>query len=359
MRIYNTKQFKTNQYQQDFHGNTIENANSSTTNNLQDKNNDYKLTFSKKLQLYPLLARMPLFLPITYGSYHLIKAHYIKKKVKTNILSEDKLKEFKRSSVKKFLFCCGLIVPMYFLANYINKKSENKNFAKAQTQIDIFNEHNGTNIKLVKIPNTSQEMIKKSASFNPIPAQINLSEFIPGDIINANLLQTHIINHELIHAKQNILMACSENGINKLNYITIYKMTKALDDEKIKLISTAYQDLKNDNFTDDGTEITIPGGYKINYNSFVISMYKAIYEKDTNPDNYPTVINKTFFEQAKKSKGPLTTDEEQKAQKYFDAEMQYVVFNPNYSTLAKENSDYRENLLEQEADDAPFKKYVI
>lgn len=372
MRIDSVNNSQIIQKQQNFKGNS---ANSSSlggndeinNSSLLDKNDNIALTkinnkkneklgFGEKLLLYPSLTRIPAFLPITYGIYHLIKAHSLKKKIKKSLLPEEKLNEFKKASSKKLLIFCASAVPVYFLTKYINKKCEDKNFAKAQEQVEYFNSHNGTNIELIKIPSTKNNK-RIAASFANISGKIKLLEHIPGDAIYANFSQKYIINHELTHAKQYMLMARSENGINKLNYITVKNMAKELDDEKKKLLYTGYKDIEDDGFKDGGTRVNIDG-YKINYNDFVTAIYKFVYEKDTNPDNYPIIINKNFYEQAKAAKGPLTEAEEKKAQAYFEALEKYAHFERKNSALSKENKDYRENLIEKEASDASYTKYI-
>lgn len=312
-----------------------------------DNHQNSKLTFMEKLRYSPALFILPAILPVAYGIYYSVKKHLLKKKVKQSPQVLEKLNKFKQSSVRNKLIFCALAVPMYFLTEYINKKNEVKNFLKAQTQVNNFNAENGTNVSLTRVPKSSSELKHKSASFNYISGQIKLSEFITGDIINSKIIQSDVVNHELAHAKQYILMACSNNGINKINYIAINKMAKDLDKNKITLFHNAYEDIKRNNFIDDGTKIRI-GGHEINYNDFVIAIYKIIHEKDKNPDNYPIIINKAFYNQAISVRGPLTEQEENQAKAYFEAAEKYPL-TLGVSQFINPKSDYNNNLLEKEA----------
>lgn len=315
-----------------------------------------KLSLLKKLYLYPSLRDFPTILPISYGIYRSIKIHSLKKKVKISTLQENKLNEFKKSSSKKLLILCASAIPVYFLTDYINKKLEGKNIAKAQKQVDNFNEHNGTSVKLVVKPTTKNNM-QVAGAFKPLSGQIELAECIPRDIMRAESQQTYIVNHELTHAKQRILMASSENGIAKLNYLHVKKKANELNDEDAKkFIYDSYQVIKNEKSKDEA--MITHDGRQLDAFDVVTALYKVIYEKETNPDNIPIIINKEFYEKAKAARGPLTPEEEKKAQAYFEADEKYTPKINGVYVLSKQNPGYTENLLEKEASKASYTKSV-
>lgn len=320
------------------------------------KNKDKKMTLKEKLLYYPSLTYIPILVPINYGIFRLVKKQFLKYNAKRSELSQEKLKTFKKSAPKNWLICGAATIATSFLMDFINRKNKDKNFAKAQKQVDNFNKNNGTEIKLIK-KSKSMDSKKIAAAFKPLSGQIYLSDYVFGDIMNAKFTQTHVLNHELTHAKQHILMCNAKNGINKFNYLYVKKMVKNLDNEQSKkVIYNAYQEIKKDKSLYE--TVIKHDNYSIIIGDFITAIYKVIYERETNPNNIPIIINKEFYEKAKATRGQLTDEEEKKAQTYFEAYDRYSPRQNGTYVLSKENPNYNENLLEKEASNVPYKRSI-
>lgn len=305
--------------------------------------------FFRKLLTHPSLIIVPLFPEGCYEVYSFFKGISIQKNIKNPLIKEAKLKEFNKTYLKTTLALFLAAIPLVFITDYINRKFKDKNFDKANKQIESFNKQNGTTLKL--IPSSKKVSNTELASFDTLSAQVLLTEKVPGDLLYANIKQKHIINHELIHTKQHILMACSKDGINKINYIVVKRISKKLDDKKKSAILNAYQKIKEAKNDEYKTKTVKINNYKVNYVDYVTALYKVLYENESNPDNIPVILNKKFYEKAKISRGPLTQEEEKKAQAYLEAYEEYPK-NIGFMQALNPNSDYHKNLLEKEASKA-------
>lgn len=323
-------------------------ANQNTQTNLLEKSEsqNQKEGFFRKIFTRPSLTAIPTLPFVGVGIYAFFKELKIKKQIKNSIIKESRLKEFNKTMYRTGIASLLSAVPLYFVIDYINNKNKNKNFEKAKKQIEDFNKQNGASIKL--IPQNRKPSFIDLASFDPITARISLTERVTGDIIYAKIKQKHLINHELVHAKQHILMACSENGISKMNYIIVKKLANKLNDEKKLEIYNEYQKIKTAKNMEYKGKTVKMNNYKINLVDYVTALYKVIYEKETNPDNIPIILNKEFYEKAKSTRGALTKEQEKKAQAYLEAYEEYPA-KVGFIQAINPNSDYKQNLLEKEA----------
>ena len=95
------------------------------------------------------------------------------------------------------------------------------------------------------------------------------------------------------------------------------------------------------------TTVPIGGLININMIDYLTAMNTLLNDKNAGMDDIPIIINTAHYQEVIDKKGPLTPEEEKKADKYYNAMINYVpcdingVFNPW--------SDYRQNLLEKEA----------
>ncbi len=334
------------EYQQNFK--TSSDALSTAQNSQTEiKTKKQEQSFFKKVLTHSSLIIVPFFPEGCYEVYVAFKETSLKKQLKKGLIKENKLREFNKTALKTSIALFLAAIPLYFATDYINKKYKDKNFNKASQQIDDFNKKNGTTLKL--IPRIGKNVSNiEVASFDPLSAQVLLTEKVPEDILYSNIKQKHIINHELIHAQQHILMACSENGIKKMNYIIVKRLSNKFNDKQKSAILDSYQEIKNTKNDEYKKKTVTMNNYQVNYVDYVTALYKVLYDKDVNLDNVPIIINKEFYEKAKAVKGSLTQDEEKKAQAYLEAYEKYPE-NVGFMQALNSNSDYKQNLLEKEA----------
>lgn len=308
------------------------------------KKENKKTSLFHKLTMYPTFGTLTgIFVGLSLAA--LDKIIRLKKQVKKSIIPKEKLSEYTKKLPKKFSILAGKLIAIGFVIDLLNKNYKDKNKNKAVEIVNDFNKKNNTNIEL-KIKPVNSLLIRAFA--DPVSGQLTMHEKLIEDLIYANTYQEPALKHELIHSKQYILMACAENGIEKMNYITIKQVVKTLNEFGKKEVYDAYQEIKN-GVSDKYKNATLDRfGYKINMVDYIIALYKVIYEEKTTPKDIPIIINKEFYQQVRDKKGKLSPKEKEKAKKYFEAYEKYPnklgffeAFNPN--------SDYRQNLLEKEA----------
>lgn len=241
-------------------------------------------------------------------------------------------------------------LPIYFFVNFLNNKNKDKNLKKVQENIDNFNKENNTSVKLI---NEQPENITVGALADFISGNIALRKIYYEDLIFSNISKNHVLQHELSHIKQYILMACSENGIQRMNYIVAKRMACILGENAKKELYEAYKELQQDSKNNYKNIPLTKMGYDMNLSNYITAMYKLIFENETKPENIPMIINETFYNNAKSKRGKLTPEEEKKAQVYLAAFENYPkqfgiveILNPN--------STYNQNPLEKEAYKIPW-----
>jgi hypothetical protein len=161
-----------------------------------------------------------------------------------------------------------------------------------------------------------------------------------------------VMNHELKHLEQYILMGISpNNGLQRLNFITVKKMVDNLKKDPEAIIQTreAHNEIMR-GLTDEDKQKTISiNGFKMPTTTFIEACYTLMYKQDAKPEDIPMVINQDFYQKAAKAHGKLSPAEIEKAEAYFQAWENYSEIN-NKSFLP--NSTYHNNLMEKEAFEA-------
>lgn len=349
MQTNSINKFQIVNRQQNFQGNSVDSTSAKKTTSDKKNPSSKQQGFFTKIIQHPSLIVVP-FLPLgCHDTYAAFRELFLQNKIKKAIdkaKAEKKLASFQTNSLKMNLALLMAAIPLYFVTDDLNKKYKDKNFQKAKKQVEEFNKQNNTDLILTYSSRKTPNIV--AASFNPISANIQLTEKVPEDMIKANIRQKYIIKHELIHTKQHILMACSENGLNKMNYIAVKKVANKLDKDKKTEVYDEYQQIQNSDGDKYRNKTVKINNYEVNYVDFITALYKVIYDKETNPDNVPIIINKDFYQKAKAAKGTLTKEEEKKAQAYLEAYDKYPE-KVGFMQSINPNSDYHQNLLEKEA----------
>lgn len=299
----------------------------------------------KKIMATPTLSVVPL-LALFVGECGLaLKLNNISKKLKKGLISKDVAQKFKDKVPQKFLLLAGLMIPIYFAMDFINNKTKDKHYANANKIVDNFNKETKANLDLVIQPINSQII---AALTDTISGKIVLGEQFCNDAIYANTHQKAMLNHELVHAKQYALMACSENGLEKLNYISMKKTAESFNEKGKEEVKNAYVEIQS-GLGEKYQNATIDRfGYKMPLVNYITALYKIIYEPNTTEKDIPMVINKTYYQAIIDKKGKLSPEEETKAQAYLKAYEKYPI-QISLGKVLNPKSDYKGNLLEQEA----------
>lgn len=306
-------------------------------------------SFLQKLVQQPTLNLS--FLPFDVGGGYLIyKEFSLLKKLKNKKLKNKTVKakqsiEYIKTLPKKFMILAALTIPLYMLIDYTNKKVEKKNLEKAQKIVDEFNAKNNTDVKLTKHQNLG---IMIGGKADPISATITLDNKTCADVLYSAICLKPLLNHELVHMKQYILMGNSKDGIKRMNLLFVKSIAKGFDDETKQEVLAAYKEIQNGGSEKYKNTIINLLGNKMKLVDFETALYKVLFVKETTQDDIPIVINKEFYEKNNAQKGQLSDEEQKKADAYFEAYINYPK-KIGFKEVFLPHSDYRENLLEKEA----------
>ena len=157
-----------------------------------------------------------------------------------------------------------------------------------------------------------------------------------------------MIKHELVHAKQYETVARSKDGIKKLNYGVLMSSAKIMNNKKaIAEMEEIYQDIVNDRTGKfDNVTLHITGA-DVDLKKYVTGVHTLLTCKNVGFDDVPMIIDKDHYEKLIADKGRLTPEEEEKANKYYEAQLNYPQI--TFWRLMNPFSAYYNNLLEREA----------
>ncbi len=156
-----------------------------------------------------------------------------------------------------------------------------------------------------------------------------------------------LLKHELVHAKQFETIARMDNGIEKLNFSCLKRVTKYCQNPIIKNeFIDIYNDIQSNPAKYENKIIYIDNA-PVNFKNYITAIYTLLTNKNATYEDIPMIINRDYYENVRKTKGALTKEEEKKAELYYQAQIDYPrltifqLFNPFGA--------YRNNLLEKEA----------
>lgn len=260
----------------------------------------------------------------------------------SKITAKKDLKAYKNTALKKFgLATVGAFTIACGLQKYFSSQKDN-NYNNIK---QYFNSVNKTNAKLSK--NTFRSM-SMGAFYSPASGEIYLNENIINDPY-MRLKNKRIIKHELVHAKQYETIARSKDGIKKVNYICTLNLVNMIknnpnlaeDFEKI------YTDIKNEKSGKYNNVKLETNSGDLNFKNYIEAVHILLNSKDATYNDIPIFINQEHYENVIKKEGALSKDEEEKANKYFEAGVNYPTL--GVVQLFNPFSDYNNNLLEKEA----------
>lgn len=311
---------------------------------IANKQNEAKETFCTRLFNYPIFSILSLPL-IAQFTYNLVKTKQLKKQITKKLLPQDALKAYAKKNIMTTLaFLMFYILSIITTNKYIKYKQE-KEYKNTTPEIDAFNKKEGANINL-SVKNLGYTPI--SALMDSFSGNLVINKNFQYDPILALTHKKHLINHELVHAKQFILIARSENGIEKMNYAVLKNILKNFTPNSEKEINEIYTEIQNGGIEKYKNQTFEKNGIKVNLIDFITAIYKLINEPNTSYKDLPIVINKDYYQKIREKKGKLSPQEELKADKYLEAYLEY----PNKITFfsgLNPKSTYKQNLLEKEA----------
>jgi len=269
-------------------------------------------------------------------------AAYKFKKLKKN---EQKLEfDMLRKSFKKnfkFVFAGGML--LYFGLEYLFNSFNNKNYTKLENEFKKIN--TSTDAKLAGTFRASY----LGAYCTSASGNIKINRNIMNDPISSRSLKK-LIKHELVHARQFETIARSKDGIKKLNYADIMQVIKNTQKSN-NLAASGFIQIYNDINSDktgkyDNKKINILGEV-YDFKKYTEAIYILLTNPKATYSDIPIAIDEEHYKKVIEKKGPLTAEEEKKADEYYKAML-------DYSTISAINAfnpmgQYRKNILEKEA----------
>lgn len=264
------------------------------------------------------------------------------KKNPSATLNEIQKKVLKNKNIKTYITST-----LIALASYVGIQTiHNKNIKNDSPElIENFNKYN---------TKTSAKLSDRHLRSNSLGAQYNI---INGKVeINKNYLHdpfgkrklNGLIKHELEHARQFEMIAAMDDGIEKLNYAFIKNLVSSIKNPEIidatkELDKILEQDYSG---TYDDAKIFVQGA-EVNMKKYIKAVTTLFENPNAKYTEIPMVIDQQHYAEAIQKRGPLTEEEQQKAEQYYQAYLDYPkakgldLFNPF--------SKYYKNLLEVEA----------
>ncbi len=224
-----------------------------------------------------------------------------------------------------------------------------------QKTIDKFNSENNTDLSfeikretsnsdVVFVPNSSKLYINPDYAYDPLYSKTHLN---------------YLIEHELTHTKQFVLMSRLDNGIENLNYCILQKEAANIGkDAKVKKDFEKLLEEINKNPKKYENETFNMMGIKYNLVDHVSIINRLLKNPDLSENDLPIFINKQYYDDIRNKHSKLTPEEEKHAQEYLKAA-------ENYPEVTKHKilntfSDYNQNFLEKEANkNRPWYTYIF
>ena len=157
------------------------------------------------------------------------------------------------------------------------------------------------------------------------------------------------IKHELVHARQYETVARSTDGIKKVNFVALNQIKNNIEKAGAKDgFDLIYEDIQNSGNKYNDTKIKLMGGaVEVNLKDYITALHTLLNKPEATYNDIPIVIDSKHYQEVIDKKGKLTSEEEAKAEQYYQAMLNYPVI--TLLQILNPWSDYRQNLLEKEA----------
>lgn len=265
-----------------------------------------------------------------------VKCKKLKIAGETEKLAKLKNSAFKNSAlalISSFGAATGL--------SYYFNRNKDKHFNDVKQYL---NNVNKTNAKLAQTTFNSPA----AAFYSPANGQIYINKNQLNDPLSRLSLKA-MLRHELVHAKQFEMIARSKDGIKKLNYYCINNLVKEANKNPVlkQEYEKIYNDIQNDKTGkyDDIVLKTTEADFPLK--KYITAIHIRLNNEKASYNDLPIFIDAKHYEDIIKKEGNLSKEEEEKANKYYEAALNYAT--PTALEMLNPFSDYYNNLLEKEA----------
>lgn len=279
-------------------------------------------------------AQIPMYLGYLYGLGQLIKACSAPKGQLVKAFG----KSFKNIGITAAISGCAA----FAISKYLNSKTEENNKKLVQTFNEINTDTNAKMADKMVYPQTGE------AFYYPMAGIIQFNQ----NTINDPILSRNIdkkIKHELVHAKQYETVARSQDGIKKVNFVTLNQIKNNIEKVNAKgSFDAIYDDIQNNGNKYNDTKIKLMGGaVEVNLKDYITALHTLLNNPDATYNDIPIVIDAKHYQEVIDKRGKLSAEEEAKADEYYKAMLDYK--SVNFFSALNPWSDYRQNILEKEA----------
>ncbi len=277
-------------------------------------------------------------LPLIYESQLLIRG----RRLKIDGSRHDLKKLFKNFKRNMLLISAAGLGLTQLLQYYFNSNTD-KNFALFKQKFDKINTKTSA-----ELDEKTFRSMYKGAYCNSLNGKVAINKNLINDPIFSNRLDG-LLRHELVHAKQFEMVARSKDGIKKLNYAPIASTVKRAKQspQTVKEFEDIYNIAVNDTEGKyDNVTISLSGA-EMNFKEYIKAVHILLNNENAGYNDIPVVADMSHYEKIIAEKGALTPEEEEKANQYFDAIINYSDINP--LNAFNPFGSYRNNILEKEA----------
>lgn len=304
---------------------------------------------------------IPLFIGYAYSAYAIFSAIASRHLPKPEMTKQL----FKYAKNIVIANVAGLLASLG-INKIINTKTD-ENYKKVRETFDRINTN--TDAKLADEPVNTKYA---SAQYVPASGIIQVSKSTMNDPLTKRTVEK-LLKHELVHAQQYELVARSKDGIKKINYAVMKSIVNDIQKQKdakeyadilyselnnssqsdnisdFAIKNTVFNKFKNTNQNKDNRKVPIMGGiYDVNLSDYVNALHIMLNNPDATLDDIPIIIDKEHYQNVIDKKGALSPEEEEKADAYYQAMLNYTPMK-TFGAALNPWSDYRKNLLEREA----------
>ncbi len=255
--------------------------------------------------------------------------------------------ELKKAFKNKIFLALGAAIAGGFAFGIAVQNWQNKIINKKSTKPQEFLEKYGSDTS-AKLSDNNLRSIVIAAQYNSLNGVIEINKNYLHDPIGKKLIEKYM-KHELQHARQFEMIAGLDNGLEKLNYVSIYPVVQFVKKNPLALaqIKDIIKDINNDKQgVYDNIKIPI-SGVKVDLKKYIKVIEIMITNPQAKPEDIPMLIDVEHYKKALAKRGPLSEKEKIKAEEYYHAALKYPVMTG--MNLLNPFSGYRSNILEEEA----------
>ena len=256
-------------------------------------------------------------------------------------------RELKKTFRNKILLALGGVFAVGIAFGAVIQNWQNKIINKKSTKPQEFLEKYGSDTS-AKLSDNNLRSLSIAAQYNSFNGVIEINKNYLNDPIGKKMVEKYI-KHELQHARQFEMIAGLDNGLEKLNYVSIYPTIQFV--KKNPLALAQFKDIIKDINNDKQgiyNNVKIPlNGAKVDLKKYIKIIEIMIDNPQATPKDIPIIIDEEHYKNALAKHGPLSEKEKIKAEEYYQAALKYPLMTG--INLLNPFSGYRSNILEKEA----------